>query len=63
MAIEEAHEEAEAARAELEERGEIPRGLPPALEDWASLAGAIERPAERWSAPLALGDGGDWRRA
>jgi transcription-repair coupling factor (superfamily II helicase) len=35
--VEEAHQEAEAARAELEGRGELPRGLPPALERWASL--------------------------
>jgi transcription-repair coupling factor (superfamily II helicase) len=35
--VEEAHEEAEAARTELEGRGELPRGLPPALERWAPL--------------------------
>jgi transcription-repair coupling factor (superfamily II helicase) len=39
--VEEAHEEAEAARAELEGRGELPRGLPPALERWAPLEGKI----------------------
>jgi transcription-repair coupling factor (superfamily II helicase) len=35
--VEEAHEEAEGARAELEQRGDIPRGLPPALERWRAL--------------------------
>jgi transcription-repair coupling factor (superfamily II helicase) len=41
--IEEAHKEAEAARAELEERGEIPRRLPSPLQEWADLSAAIER--------------------
>src|SRR3989454_157096 len=35
--LDEAHEEAEAARRELEERGEVPRGLPSALEHWPAL--------------------------
>ena len=41
--LEEAHEEAEAARLELEERGEIPRGLPPALETWRDLFAKLDR--------------------
>jgi len=41
--IDEAHQEAATARAELEERGEIPHRLPSPLEAWTDLAGAIER--------------------
>ncbi|MEK7247263.1 MAG: CarD family transcriptional regulator, partial [Chloroflexota bacterium] len=36
-AIDEAHEQAEASRIELEERGEIPKGLPTPFEDWPAL--------------------------
>ncbi|TMG00799.1 MAG: transcription-repair coupling factor [Chloroflexi bacterium] len=35
--LDEALEEAETARGELEERGEVPRGLPSALERWHAL--------------------------
>jgi len=35
--LDEAHEEAESARHELEERREVPRGLPSALERWPAL--------------------------
>src|SRR5207237_6230320 len=35
--LDEAHEEAEAARRELEEQGEVPRGLPSALERWPAV--------------------------
>ncbi|HEU4760659.1 MAG TPA: transcription-repair coupling factor [Dehalococcoidia bacterium] len=41
-AIEEAQEQAEASRRELEERGEIPRGLPSPLEGWPRLREALE---------------------
>jgi len=36
-ALDEAHEEADAARRELEDRGEVPGGLPSALERWPAL--------------------------
>jgi transcription-repair coupling factor (superfamily II helicase) len=42
QAVDEAIEEAESSRAELEEKGEIPRGLPRPLEDWKTLRSAIE---------------------
>jgi len=40
--IEDAHKEAEAARRELEERGELPRGLPPALDRWPAIEEKLE---------------------
>ncbi|MDO8614916.1 MAG: transcription-repair coupling factor [Dehalococcoidia bacterium] len=40
-AVQEAEEQAEAARAELEGRGEIPLGLPSPLETWPRLREAI----------------------
>ncbi len=42
-AIEEAEQQAEASRAELEERGEIPRGLPWPLERWPRLREELQR--------------------
>jgi len=42
-ALEEAQGQAEASRRELEERGEIPRGLPAPLEGWQRLRRALER--------------------
>ncbi len=40
--VEEAGEQSETVRVEMEERGEIPRGLPPPLEDWPRLRVALE---------------------
>ncbi len=37
-AIDEAVEQAESSRAELEQRGEIPKGLPAPFEDWTALS-------------------------
>ena len=53
-AIDEAHEEAEASRAELESRGEIPKGLPTPFEDWDALSDRFGRTARtltlsRWA--------------
>ncbi len=42
-AIEEAGQQADATRADLEERGDIPRGLPSPLEPWPHLRGSFER--------------------
>jgi transcription-repair coupling factor (superfamily II helicase) len=55
-ALEDAAQEAEASRAELEERREIPKGLPRPFEDWPSLREQIERVPlvlrlSRWAMP------------
>ena len=42
-AVQDAVEEAKRARAELEQRGEIPRGLPDPLEGWAGLRDTLKR--------------------
>jgi transcription-repair coupling factor (superfamily II helicase) len=42
QAVDEAIEEADGSRAELEAKGEIPRGLPQPLEDWKTLRAAVE---------------------
>ena len=42
-AIDEAREQAEASRRDLEERGEVPRGLPHPLEPWPGLREALTR--------------------
>ncbi|MEO8456571.1 MAG: transcription-repair coupling factor [Chloroflexota bacterium] len=42
-AVEEAEKDAETSRKELEEQGEIPRGLPRPFEDWPSLSERIEK--------------------
>jgi len=60
--VEEAREEAETVRAELEGRGELPRGLPPALERWASLEDKLRslQPVlslSRWATEEAGGEG------
>ena len=59
--LDEAHEEAEAARRELEERGEVPRGLPSALEHWPALEKQLAgRPAvltlSRWATEEAASE-------
>ncbi|HUF53002.1 MAG TPA: transcription-repair coupling factor [Dehalococcoidia bacterium] len=41
-ALDEAHEQGEATRKELEEAGEIPFGLASAIEDWPAVRRAIE---------------------
>jgi len=41
--VEDAIDLADAARAELEQRGEIPRGLPSPLETWAALKDRVAR--------------------
>jgi transcription-repair coupling factor (superfamily II helicase) len=41
-ALNEAHEQGEATRNELEEAGEIPYGLPAAIEDWPTIHKGIE---------------------
>ena len=53
-AIEEAQQQADASRADLEERGDIPRGLPSPLAPWPRLREAMDRPAHvislsRWA--------------
>jgi transcription-repair coupling factor (superfamily II helicase) len=40
--IEEAQAQAESVRSDMEERGEIPRGLPSPLEGWPRLLSAVE---------------------
>ena len=42
-AVDEAQEDSEASRKELEAQGEIPRGLPRPFEDWPSLAPRMEK--------------------
>ncbi|MCH8814617.1 MAG: transcription-repair coupling factor [Chloroflexi bacterium] len=42
QAVDEAVEDAERSRSELEEANELPAGLPEPLETWASLRGAIQ---------------------
>ncbi len=55
-ALDEEAQEAEASRTELEERNEIPKGLPRPFEDWPSLRERIERAPRvlslaRWAMP------------
>ena len=41
-ALQEAEDQAETTRAEVVERGEVPRGLPPPLEPWPRLRNALD---------------------
>ena len=43
VAIDEAHQQAETSRKDLENTGEIPRGLPAPFEDWPALSDAFGR--------------------
>src|SRR5438132_5830564 len=62
--LDEAHEEAEAARRELEEQGEVPRGLPSALERWPAVEERLaSRPGvltlSRWATEEAAQEAAD----